>query len=361
MTAELALLGRTCGKGHAPLIVAELSGNHGGRLERALQMIDAAADCGVDAIKIQTYRPDTITLDCDGPGFVVESGLWAGRTLHDLYAEAHTPWEWHAALFEHAARRGVPLFSSPFDPTAVDLLESLGCPAYKIASFELTDIGLIRRVAATGKPVILSTGIATLDEIDEAVAVFAEFPASRCVLLHCTSGYPAPLEQADLNTLPMLIGRYGVPVGLSDHTPGIVAPVAAVALGACLVEKHFTLDRGDGAVDAAFSLEPAEFRALADACRQAWQALGAVRAGPSPVEVGQRRFRRSLYAVADIAAGERFSAANVRSVRPAHGLHPRHLDQLMGRVAGRPIRRGEPLAWDMLAEGTGRPTEAGDG
>ena len=360
MTTELALFGRACGIGHAPIVVAELSGNHGGRLERALQMIDAAADCGVDAVKIQTYRPDTITIDCDGPGFVVESGLWAGRTLYDLYAEAHTPWEWHGALFEHAAGRGLPLFSSPFDPTAVDLLESLDCPAYKIASFELTDIGLIRRVAATGKPVILSTGMATLDEIDEAVAVFREFSASRYLLLHCTSGYPTPLHEADLNTIPMLMARYAVPVGLSDHTPGIAAPVAAVALGACLVEKHFTLDRGDGAVDAAFSLEPAEFRALADACRQAWQALGAVRTGPSPIEVGQRRFRRSLYAVADIAAGESFTAANVRSVRPAQGLHPRHLGQLTGRVAGRTIRRGEPLSWDMVAGPSTRPPEADD-
>jgi N-acetylneuraminate synthase len=361
MTTELDLFGRACGTGRAPIIVAELSGNHGGRLERALQMIDAAADCGVDAVKIQTYRPDTITIDCDGPGFRVESGLWAGRTLYDLYAEAHTPWEWHAALFEHAARRGVPLFSSPFDPTAVDLLESLDCPAYKIASFELTDIGLIRRVAGTGKPVILSTGMATLEEIDEAVAVFREFPASRCVLLHCTSGYPTPLEEADLNTIPMLIERYALPVGLSDHTPGIAAPVAAVALGACLVEKHFTLDRGDGAVDAAFSLEPAEFRSLTDACRQAWQALGAVRTGPSAVEVGQRRFRRSLYAVADIAAGEPFTAENVRSVRPAHGLHPRHLEQLTGRVAGRAIRRGEPVAWDMVAAPRARSQESDDG
>jgi N-acetylneuraminate synthase len=351
MKTDLELFGKPCGRDHSPLIVAELSGNHGGRLERALQMLDAAVDCGVDAIKIQTYRPDTITIDHDGPDFLIESGLWAGRNLFDLYSEAHTPWEWHRALFERAAERGVPLFSSPFDPSAVDLLESLACPAYKIASFELTDIGLIRRVAATGKPVILSTGMATLQEIDEAVAVFGDYEPGQCVILHCTSSYPAPLEEADLNTIPMLAERYGVPVGLSDHTPGIVVPVAAVALGACLVEKHFTLDRGDGAVDAAFSLEPAEFRALGDACRQAWQALGAVRTGPSPAEVNQRRHRRSLYAVADIGPGEPFTAANVRSIRPGHGLHPRYLEQLMGCVAGRAIRRGEPVSWDMVGEG----------
>jgi N-acetylneuraminate synthase len=348
MSAAFELFGKPCGLDHAPLIVAELSGNHGGELRRALQMVDAAAASGVDAIKIQTYKPDTITIDHDGPEFLIQSGLWAGRTLYDLYGEAHTPWEWHEALFQRAAERGVPLFSSPFDSTAVELLESLDCPAYKIASFELTDIGLIRRVAATGKPVILSTGMATLEEIDEAVAVFGDFPDSRYVILHCTSGYPTPLAEADVNTVPMLIERYGVPVGLSDHTAGIAAPVAAVALGARFIEKHFTLDRGDGAVDAAFSLEPAEFRALADACREAWQALGGVRTGPSAGEVGQRHFRRSLYVVADVAAGEPFSADNVRSIRPALGLHPRHLDAVIGRVAARDISRGEPLAWDMV-------------
>ena len=351
MSGTIDLFGKPCGPEHAPLIVAELSGNHGGDLENALRMIDAAADAGADAIKIQTYRPDTITIDHDGPEFVIESGLWKGRTLYELYEEAHTPWEWHQELFDRAQQQGVPIFSSPFDPTAVDLLESLNCPVYKIASFELIDLDLIRRVAATGKPVILSTGMATLEEVDEAVQVLREFPQTPYVILHCTSGYPTPLHESDLNTIPMLMERYHVPIGLSDHTTGIAAPVAAVALGACFIEKHFTIDRGDGAVDAAFSLEPVEFREMGDACRNAWQALGVARTGPTPGEVSQRCFRRSLYVVADIAAGERFTDANVRSIRPGLGLHPRHFDDVVGRVASRDVRRGEPLAWVMVAGG----------
>lgn len=346
----IELFGRPCGRGYVPLIVAELSGNHGGRLEKALAMIDAAADAGADAVKIQSYRPDTITLDHDAPEFRIESGLWQGRTLFELYEQAHTPWEWHAALFDHAQRRGVPLFSSPFDPSAVDLLESLACPAYKIASFELIDIGLISRVAATGKPVILSTGMATLAEIDEAVQTIARYPATPSLILHCTSGYPTPIGEANLRTIPMLAERYRAPIGLSDHTTGMAAAVAAVALGACFVEKHFTLDRGDGAVDAAFSLEPAEFAELAVACRAAWQALGSVRSGPSAVEISERRFRRSLYAVVDIPAGTRIGDEHVRSVRPGNGLHPRELPRLIGRHAAVTIRRGTPISWDLLRE-----------
>lgn len=345
---HIQLFGKMCGPGHAPLVVAELSGNHGGKLENALRLIDAAADAGADAIKIQTYRPDTITVDHDGPEFRIESGLWKGRTLYELYEEAHTPWEWHEALFARARERGVPMFSSPFDPTAVDLLESLACPAYKIASFELVDMGLIQRVAATGKPMILSTGMATLEEMDEAVAVIRQYPQTPFVLLHCTSAYPAPIAQADLNTLPMLAERYGVPVGLSDHTQGIVVPVAAVALGARFIEKHFTLDRGDGAVDAAFSLEPAEFKDMATACRAAWQSLGIVRSGPSETERSQLRFRRSLYAVRDIQAGEPITQDNVKSVRPAFGLHTRELPKLLGRKAKAFIVKGTPMSWELL-------------
>lgn len=341
------MFGKPLGVNHPPVIVAELSGNHGGRLEEALRMVDAAADAGADAVKIQTYLPNTITIDHDGPEFMLDSGLWAGRRLFDLYGEAHTPWEWHPALFAHARKLGIPLFSSPFDPTAVDLLQSLDCPAYKIASFELTDIGLIRRVAQTGKPVILSTGMATIDEIDEAVAVFSAFPSTPCIVLHCTSGYPTPVEEADLHTIPMLIERYQVPIGLSDHTSGIAAPVAAVALGARFVEKHFTMDRADGSVDAAFSLEPDEFRVMADACRDAFRGLGKVREGPSPAEVAQRRFRRSLYAVRDVAKGQILTADDVRSIRPGLGLHPRHLDDVIGRTAKRDIARGEPFQWEM--------------
>jgi pseudaminic acid synthase len=343
-----SLFGKSCGAGCAPLIVAELSGNHGGKLKTALKMIDAAAEAGADAIKIQTYRPDTITIDHDGPEFLIQAGLWKGRTLYELYQEAHTPWEWHEALFSRAHEHGVTLFSSPFDPTAVDLLESLNCPAYKIASFELTDIGLIQRVAATGKPVILSTGMATLEEIDEAVAAIQHYPETKYVILHCTSGYPTPWEEADLNTIPMLMERYQAPVGLSDHTNGIAAPVAAVALGACFIEKHFTLDRNDGAVDAAFSLEPAEFKVMADAARMAWQAMGKVRTGPSATEKSQRHFRRSLYAVRRIPVGQRITIEDIRSIRPGNGLHPRELPRLIGRKVQVSIEKGMPIAWDMI-------------
>lgn len=346
---SINLFGKPCGVGHAPLIVAELSGNHGGQLENALRMIDAAAGAGADAIKIQTYRPDTITIDHDGAEFLIESGLWKGRTLYELYEEAHTPWEWHPALFDRARERGVPLFSSPFDSTAVELLESLDCPAYKIASFELVDIGLIEKVAATGKPVILSTGMATLEEIDEAVEVIHKYPQTPFMLLHCTSAYPAPLDQANLRTIPMLMGRYKVPIGLSDHTTGIAAPIAAVALGASFIEKHFTLNRGDGAVDAAFSLEPAEFRGMATACRSAWQSLGTVRTGPSASEISQRRFRRSLYAVVDIPSGTLITHENVRSVRPDRGMHPRELPKVLGRTAKVFISKGTPLSWEVLS------------
>lgn len=348
MSERINLFGKPCGLGHAPLIVAELSGNHGGELENALRMIDAAADAGADAIKIQTYRPDTITIDHDGSEFMIESGLWQGRTLYELYEEAHTPWEWHPALFDRAAERGVPMFSSPFDSTAVDLLESLNCPAYKIASFELTDIGLIDQVAATGKPVILSTGMATLEEIDEAVEAIRKYSETPYVILHCTSGYPTPLNEADLKTISMLMERYQVPIGLSDHTTGTAAPVTAAALGACFVEKHFTLDRDDSAVDAAFSLEPAEFREMADACRAAWQALGTVRMGPSASEASHRCFRRSLYAVKNIPAGGKLTHANVRSVRPGFGLHPRELPRILGLRAKGFITKGTPIKMELL-------------
>lgn len=345
------LAGKPCGQGQPPLLIAELSGNHGGRLEQALAMVDAAARAGADLIKIQTYRPGTITVDHDGPEFRIESGLWQGRTLYELYEEAHTPWDWHAALFERARDLGVPLFSSPFDLTAVDLLESLHCPVYKIASFELVDHGLIDRVAATGKPVIMSTGIAALQEIDEAVEIVRRHRGTPLVLLHCTSAYPAPVEEADLATIPMLAERYRVPVGLSDHTLGIAVPVAAVALGACLIEKHFTLDRSDGAVDAAFSLDPGEFADMAQACRDAARAIGQPRVSMASVEQSQRAFRRSLYAVADIPAGAVITDALVRSVRPGLGLHPRELLRVIGARARVAIAKGTPMAWDLIDVG----------
>ncbi|MGB5253627.1 MAG: pseudaminic acid synthase [Sedimenticolaceae bacterium] len=344
----IELAGRPCGRDHPPLMVAELSGNHGGRLENALALIDAAADAGADLIKIQTYRPDTITIDHDGPGFRIESGLWQGRTLYELYQEAHTPWEWHAALFAHARERGVPLFSSPFDPSAVDLLESLDCPAYKIASFELVDVGLIARVAATGKPVILSTGMATPAEIDEAVATLSHRGTRDLVLLHCTSAYPAPIDEANLRSIAMLRDRYALPVGLSDHTLGSTVPIAAVALGACMIEKHFVLSHDDEAVDRAFSLDPPAFAVMVSQCRQAWQTLGRMQSGPTDGEQNHLGHRRSLYAVSDIPAGTVITAEQVRSIRPGHGLHPRALPAVIGSRATVDIARGTPISWTQI-------------
>lgn len=330
-------------------MIAELSGNHNGSLDRALALVDAAAAAGADAVKLQTYTPDTITLDCDRPEFRVTGGLWDGRTLYQLYDWAHTPWDWMAPLFRHAAARGLICFSSPFDETAVDLLAGLDAPAYKIASFEMVDHALIRRAAATGRPLIISTGMASLGEIDEAVQVARAAGAAGIALLHCTSGYPTPPSDSHLRTIPHLAGAFGVPVGLSDHTPGIAVPVAAVTLGATIIEKHLTLARADGGPDAAFSLEPAEFADLVAAVRVAGEALGAVRYERAPSEQANAQFRRSLYAVADIAAGEPLTRTNVRSIRPGLGLAPRFLDQVLGRRARHAIARGTPLDWDLLA------------
>jgi N-acetylneuraminate synthase len=346
---QIVIAGRPIGPEHEPFVICELSGNHNGSLERALSMIDAAAATGCDAIKLQTYTPDTITLASDGPGFRIEDGPWAGRTLHDLYAEAFTPYAWHAALFERARQRGVILFSTPFDETAVELLESLGAPAYKIASFEAVDLPLIARVARCGKPMIISTGLASLDEMGEALATARDNGAAGVVLLHCVSSYPAPIEEANVRTVPDLAMRFGVVTGLSDHTPGTAASVAAVALGAAVIEKHFTLARADGGPDAAFSLEPAEFTALVADCKAAWRALGRATYDELGSERAAAGHRRSLYVAADIAAGEPLTAANIRSVRPGYGLPPKHLPEVLGRKAARDLKFGEPLAWDMIA------------
>lgn len=346
----IELFGKPCGSDYPPLIVAELSGNHGGQLAHALRMIEAAVDAGADAIKIQSYTADTLTLKHDSPEFQINEGLWKGRTLHDLYQEAHTPWEWHPALFEKARELGIPLFSSPFDPTAVEMLEKLQCPAYKIASFELVDVGLIETVAATGKPVILSTGMATQSEIEEAVSILARYPATPYLLLHCLSSYPAPVEQSNLKSIPLLKEVFSVPVGLSDHTRGSTAAIAAVALGACVIEKHFVLSRSDGGVDSEFSLEPDEFRRMGEVAREAWSALGEARIGTAEAESSQTRFRRSLYIVAPIRQGEAFTNENVRSIRPGNGLHPRYLQSVIGRRATRDIAYGEPLGWEMISD-----------
>jgi N-acetylneuraminate synthase len=329
-------------------VICELSGNHNGSLERAIELLEAAAATGADAIKIQSYTPDTITIDHDGPGFRVEGGLWDGRTLYDLYGEAQTPFEWHEPLFRRARELGVTLFSSPFDETAVDLLDELGAPAYKIASFEAVDIPLVAYAASTGKPMIISTGMANTREIGEAVRTARENGCDELVLLHCVSSYPALDEQSNVRTVPDLAERFGVVSGLSDHTSGSAVAVASIALGGCVVEKHFTLRRADGGPDAAFSLEPDEFTALVGDCKRAWRALGKATYDLQGCEGGSVQFRRSLYVVRDIAADEELTRDNVRSIRPGHGLPPKHLPDVLGRVAGRGLKRGEPLGWDSM-------------
>ncbi len=354
--AAVRIGGRRVGPGEPAYIVAEMSANHGQDFARAAAIVRAAKDAGADAVKLQTYTADTLTIDSGAASFRIGSGtLWEGRTLHGLYAGASTPWEWHAPLQTLAAEIGLDLFSSPFDETAVDLLEGMNVPAYKIASFELVDLDLIDRVARTGKPVILSTGLATLAEIEEAVAAARRAGASEIVLLKCTSAYPARPEDMNLRTLTDLADRFGVPVGLSDHTVGIAAPVAAVALGASMIEKHFTLSREDATADSAFSLEPAEFRTMVQAVRDAEKALGRVHYGVTEAEMPSRVFRRSLFVVRPIRAGETFTRENVRSIRPGYGLAPKHLDRILGRRATADLARGTALAWPHVAGGG--PTE----
>lgn len=346
--ANVFIAGREIGAGCPPYVVAELSGNHQGSLDRALALLEAAARCGVDAVKLQTFTADTITIPHDGPGFVLKDGLWAGRTLHDLYLEAHTPYEWHAPLFARGRELGVAVFSSPFDETAVDLLQGLEAPAYKIASFEAIDLPLIARAARTGKPLIISTGMANAAEIAEAAAVARAHGRGGLILLHCVSSYPARYEDANLAAIQHLASAFDCVAGLSDHTPGTAASVAATALGASFIEKHFCMSRAEGGVDSAFSLEPAELRALVHDCRNAAAAIGKPGFARSEAERGNAQFRRSLYAVAPIAAGEAFTPANVRSIRPGFGLAPKHIDAVIGARATRDIAYGEPLDWSMV-------------
>jgi pseudaminic acid synthase len=341
---------RAIGSGERPYLIAEMSGNHNSSLDRALAIVDAAAAAGADAIKLQTYTADTMTLDVRKPGFVIEDdkSLWNGRQLYELYDDAHTPWDWHEPIMARARSHGIDCFSTPFDLTAVDFLEGLDVPAYKIASFENTDLPLIARVAATGKPMIISLGMASLAEVDEAVRTARDAGASDIVLLQCTSNYPASPENSNLATIPHIAATFGVLAGLSDHTMGCGGAIAGVALGACLIEKHFTLSRAEGGVDSAFSAEPHEFRMLRDECDRAALAIGTVRYGATRAEEGSRQFRRSLYIAEDMAAGDTLTERNLRAVRPGFGLPPKFLPQLLGRQVARPLERGTAVDWWMF-------------
>lgn len=344
----VVIAGRPVGPDHPPYVVAELSANHNGDIGRAIDIMRAAKDAGADAVKLQTYTADTMTIDHDGPDFRIKGGLWDGYRLHDLYREAQTPWEWHEELFAEGRRLGLTVFSTPFDATAVDLLETLGNPIYKIASFEIPDLPLIRRAAATGKPLVLSTGMADLGDIGEAVRTARSSGSGDIVLLHCVSAYPAPAAEANLRTLAHLAEAFDTVVGLSDHTMGTAVSVAAVALGAAMVEKHFTLRRSDGGPDAAFSLEPSEMQILTAGCRQAWEALGRVHYEREASEQQNMVFRRSLYVVRDMAEGEAFTPETVRIIRPGYGLAPKQIDAIIGRRARRAIPRGTALDWSLV-------------
>jgi pseudaminic acid synthase len=337
------------GAGRPCYIVAEMSANHGQKFDQAVALVRAAGAAGANAIKLQTYTPDTLTIRCDNEYFLIRGGTpWDGRTLYDLYGEAYTPWNWHPKLKAVADEAGLDFFSTPFDATAVDFLESLQVPTHKVASFELVDLPLLRKIASTGKPVIMSTGMGTLKEIEEAVRTLRDAGGQQLALLKCTSAYPAPPQEMNLRTIPDLARRFDVPVGLSDHTLGIAVPVAAVALGACIIEKHLTLSRSAPGPDSAFSLEPHEFKEMVEAIRTVERALGRVNYEPSEKERASRTFRRSLFVVLDMKAGEVFTEQNVRSIRPANGLHPRHWDEVLGCTAACDITRGTPLDWKLV-------------
>ncbi len=342
---------REVGRHTRPYLIAEMSGNHNQSLDRALEIVDAAAASGADAVKLQTYTADTMTLDVRAPGFMIEdpTSIWAGRQLYELYDEAHTPWDWHAPIIERAASHGMHCFSTPFDDTAVDFLEDLGVPAYKIASFEVTDLPLVRKVAATGKPMIVSTGMATIAEIDEAVRTAKDAGNEQLIILKCTSTYPATPQNTNISTITNMREAFGVEVGLSDHTMGCGVAVAAVGLGAVLVEKHFTLRRADGGVDSTFSLEPQEFQMLRDETERAWQALGRVTYGGTQAEEKSRAFRRSLYIAQDMAAGEELTPETMRIIRPGFGLPPKFYDQMLGKRVKHAVTAGTPVDWDVVA------------
>lgn len=348
MKPKIAIAGRNIGPDYAPYVIAEMSANHNGNTETAFKIIETAKHSGADAVKLQTYRPDTITLNCESEDFRIHGGLWDGRTLYELYDEAHMPWDWHAPLFAHARKHGITIFSSPFDNTAVDLLEDLNAPAYKIASFEAVDIPLIKYVASTGKPMIISTGMADAEEIREAIDAAREGGCKELAILHCVSGYPAPAEDYNLRTIPDMIQRFGLVTGLSDHTLDNTTAITSVAVGASIIEKHFTLDRSGGGPDDSFSLEPAELLALCKDSKTAWAALGHVDYGRKSSEQGNAKFRRSLYFVKDLKAGDLLTADVVRSVRPGFGLAPKLLPDLLGKRVAQNVKCGMPCSWDLL-------------
>ncbi|MCC5908760.1 MAG: pseudaminic acid synthase [Balneolaceae bacterium] len=347
---DIRLEKRTIGSNERPFIIAEMSGNHNQSLDRALQIVEEAAKAGADAVKLQTYTPDTMTIDVDGGLFSIddEDSLWYGKNLYELYGLAHTPWDWHKPIFEKARELGMMPFSTPFDDTSVDFLEELGVSAYKMASFENTDWPLLKKVAQTGKPVIMSTGAATLADIDESVQVLRENGCEDLVLLKCTSTYPATPENTNLVTIPSMREIFNCHIGLSDHTLGIGAAVASVALGARVIEKHFTLSRADGGTDAAFSIEPDELKSLVEETERAWQALGRVQYGIQKAEENSLRYKRSVYVVEDVQEGELFTKKNLRVIRPGDGLAPKYYEKVLGRRASRSIKRATPMSWDLL-------------
>ncbi len=345
---SIAIAGRRIAVDEPPYVVAELSANHNGKLETALRIIEEAKTAGADAIKLQTYRPDTITLDCDSDDFRIHDGLWKGRTLYELYERAHTPWEWHKPLFDHARKLGITIFSSPFDTTAVDLLEDLNAPAYKIASFEAVDLPLIEYVARTGKPMIVSTGMADAGEIQEAIDAARGAGCEQLAILHCVSAYPAPPEDYNLRTIPDMIERFGLVTGLSDHTLDNTTATTSVALGASIIEKHFTLNRNGGGPDDSFSLEPSELNALCCDSKTAWAALGRVDYGRKSSEQGNVKFRRSLYFVKNMRAGTMITSDAIKSVRPGYGIAPRFCTEVAGRRVTRDVVKGTPVSWELI-------------
>lgn len=345
---KISIAGREIGAEFPPYIIAELSANHNGKFDNAIRIIEEAKRAGADAVKLQTYKPDTITIDSDQEDFQIHGGLWDGRSLYELYEEAHMPWDWHAPLFEHAKKLGITIFSSPFDTTAIDLLENLGAPAYKIASFEAVDHALIKYAASTGKPMIISTGMADAEEIEEAVQAARDGGCKELALLHCVSGYPAPASDYNLRTINDMARRYGHVTGLSDHTLDNTTAIVSVAMGASIIEKHFTLDRKGGGPDDSFSLEPKELAELCAGARTAWAAIGQVDYGKKSSEIGNVKFRRSLYAVKNIRPGEKFTNSNVKSIRPGYGLEPKFLEGLMKANSKRYIKAGEPMKREDL-------------